>query len=785
MSLKIKYKVALLALVPSVIASFLGVQYINDQFRKRDDAEFMRKNVHVVAASGEIILEVQRERGMSATYVQTNKGLSDLEGQRARTDKEIKNFQNELKNANIDKKAVDEVQEKLAELRALRSQVSSASSTSSQVIAEYTQIIGEIQKINSSVLNTKTKVAGVGKATGNVVLMLEAGENAALLRGTLTPVLASMQKMSSDQVGGVLKLHGAMSANVKSPVLSLSSKGKEKLKEIFESDSWKKLNSNVAFIIQSADSAEYGIDSDEFFKTATQVIDQIHEIGKNETNVLIEKMDKIVSDATQSIIMSSLIVILIAIGLIVGAIWSIRGILHPINSTVEMLKDISSGEGDLTKRLSIFSKDEMGELCHYFNTFMEKLQHLIKMVGNNSLTLAIASDGFTEAAAKLETSSQELNTRSGGVAAASEELSSNVNTMAAAAEEMSASAGNLASAIEEMSSSINEVAKNCTRESEIAGKAHYQSTHAREVMGKLGSAAQEIGKVVELINKIADQTNLLALNATIEAASAGEAGKGFAVVANEVKELARQSAQATEQISKQIENMQNSTNESMGAIDEVAKIIEEVNQISQSIAAAVEEQSATTKEIAKTMEGVSSATQELSRNVQQAALGAGEAAKNIGGLNQASSQSTVAAVQTRTNAEDLKKVSTKLKNLMDQFKVGEAKFEIGKIKDAHMQWVTKLSSVLTGLTVMKPEDVTASTACAFGKWFYSSDGGQKLTHYPAYKEVESRHNDVHRIAKEIVGHMFHGDKAKAHAMMAEFEKARNGLFDALDELYLA
>ena len=312
------------------------------------------------------------------------------------------------------------------------------------------------------------------------------------------------------------------------------------------------------------------------------------------------------------------VVVLGVLGGIIGMLFS-RGITRPIRQTAGLAKKIAAG--DMTQRIDLKRHDEIGELATAMNQMTENLQRIMKELSQNSSTLATASEEMSATSTQLASGAEEMNSQSRAVASAGEELSVNINTMSAASEEMSSSAGTVASAVEEMSSSINEVARNCEKESRIAYQANEQAGQTRQIMAKLGESAREIGKVVEVITGIADQTNLLALNATIEAASAGEAGKGFAVVANEVKELARQSAQATEQITRQVETMQSNTDIAVKAIEEITKIIEEVSAISGTIAAAVEEQSATTGEIAKTVSGVSNASHEMARNIQESAQG--------------------------------------------------------------------------------------------------------------------------------------------------------------------
>jgi len=354
------------------------------------------------------------------------------------------------------------------------------------------------------------------------------------------------------------------------------------------------------------------------------------------------------------------------VAVVLGGLLTIS-LTRPITRSVAVIRKIA--EGDMTQQIDLDQKDEIGLLARAMNEMGARLRGIMRELGQNSATLASASEELSATSTQLASGAEEMSNQSRAVASAGEQLSANVNTMAAASEEMSTSANSVASAIEEMSSSINEVAKNCEKESKIAHQANDQAVQTRGIMAKLGESAREIGKVVEVISGIADQTNLLALNATIEAASAGEAGKGFAVVANEVKELARQSAQATEQITRQIQDMQGNTETAVKAIEEITKVIAEINNISSTIAAAVEEQSATTNEIAKTVAGVSSATNELSKNVQQSAAGANEVSKNIQGVNQASQQVASGATQTNASAQELAKIAARLKEIVGQFKV--------------------------------------------------------------------------------------------------------------------
>lgn len=352
---------------------------------------------------------------------------------------------------------------------------------------------------------------------------------------------------------------------------------------------------------------------------------------------------------------------------VVAAFFITSRIMRPVRQAVRVVEALA--KGDFTQKSGVNQQDEIGQLARAIDETSNELRGVMKELSENATTLSAASEQLISTANQLTSGAEEMTAQSNTVAGAGEQLSMNVRTMASTAEEISQSANNVASAVEEMSASINEVAQNCTKESQIAGLANTKASETRKVIAKLGESANEIGKVVELISSIADQTNLLALNATIEAASAGEAGKGFAVVANEVKELARQSGNATEQIASQIANIQRDTQFSVEAIEEVSKVIEEVNQIAGTIAAAVEEQSATTNEISRTMSNVSSGTQDMARSIGEASSGAHEVSSSIQTLNQAAGQTAAGATETNASATELDRMADRLREMVAKFKI--------------------------------------------------------------------------------------------------------------------
>lgn len=365
-------------------------------------------------------------------------------------------------------------------------------------------------------------------------------------------------------------------------------------------------------------------------------------------------------------IVSISVVALILFGVVMILISN--SIVRPIRRVVEGLKDIAEGEGDLTKRLDIKSSDEIGELASWFDKFMGNLQGIITSSVENTHIMERSSSDLLEIASNLAKGTGETSSFSMNVSNATEQMTQNLAAVAAAMEQSATNLSMVASASEEMTSTINEITKNSERARSISDGALSQAKETSEQMEALGKAAVDISKVTEAINEISDQTNLLALNATIEAARAGEAGKGFAVVANEIKDLAGQTAKATQDIKDKIERIQGTTRSSVEKIKSITSVVEDIHNIISTIAAAVEEQSVTTSEISSNIAQVSQGVQEANRNVGESSSAALNISKDITKINIASNEGANSSAQLKGQAEKLKKVGEELQSILGKFK---------------------------------------------------------------------------------------------------------------------
>jgi methyl-accepting chemotaxis protein len=367
-----------------------------------------------------------------------------------------------------------------------------------------------------------------------------------------------------------------------------------------------------------------------------------------------------------SIIMGS---VMAAVLLGILSAWlSSRAIVRPVKRVAASLKDIAEGEGDLTVRLEINSKDEVGMLAYWFNQFIENMDKLISQISDNARKLGASSSDFSRIAQQMSSGTEQMSEKSNSVATAAEEMSANMNSVAAASEQASANMSTVASAADDMTNRIGEIAKRSDTAQEITRKAVENGQKTVDQVNDLGHAAEEISKVTEVITEISEQTNLLALNATIEAARAGDAGKGFTVVANEIKELAAQTAQATGDIRAKIEGIQNSTDKTVVEIDAIMKVINEVNEFVAQIASDTVEQSTSTQEIANNVAEAFRGIQEVNHNVAQSSVVSTDIAQDISQVSAEATEMAESSLSIKQNAELLSQMAEQLNGLVGRFK---------------------------------------------------------------------------------------------------------------------
>ena len=332
---------------------------------------------------------------------------------------------------------------------------------------------------------------------------------------------------------------------------------------------------------------------------------------------------------------------LLALGVMLSLLIGFR-VASRVRSAVQSVARVAEGlaEGDLTRTSGVATADEVGRMASSLDQGLSRLREDLVQLAGNAGTLNSAAGQLTAVSGQVDAAASEASAQAGSVAAAADVVSNNLQVVSAGSEEMG--------------SAIRDISVSTTEASEVAVQAVEVAAQTNAIVARLGESSSEIATVVKTITAIAEQTNLLALNATIEAARAGESGKGFAVVAGEVKDLAQETAKATEDISRRVQAIQMDTDGAVTAIGEISAIIERINGIQLAIASAVEEQTAT--------------TQEMNRTLSEAAAGAGNIAQTIGTVSDATRRTSGAVGDTRAAADELAMTANQLQTLVARFR---------------------------------------------------------------------------------------------------------------------
>jgi methyl-accepting chemotaxis protein len=671
--LKISARLGIAVLLPILIIIALAGYNIALKWETRSEMAQLGPLADGVAKLSRFVHELQRERGASAVFI-GSKGAqmrAELPGQRKRTDE-----QRQIAAASMTalgatatgefKDALRKAETAVSSLDGRRREIDGMTITAPASSAYFTETIASLLTVTNEI----AKVAGQGNvsmAVSAYVSFLQGKERAGQERAFAAGGV-SAGRFELANYARVLGLVAAQDVYFNT-FQAMATPGQ---REVFTrtmagnvTDTVLKMRETILAGGLSGDLK--GLDGKSWFDGTTARIDLLKTVEDRVAADLTALTERTYNDATRALIV--LVSVLVAAFLVSLSLVFVmaRSITRPIGDLCVAMNDLAAGN---TARdvPGLNRRDEIGEMAAAVGVFKDNMLEAERLraeqSGNEQRAAAQRkadmhklADEFQAAVGAIvdtvSSASTELEAAAGTLTRTAEVTQELSGTVAAASEQASANVQSVASSTEEMTSSVNEISRQVQESSKIAGEAVRQAQQTDVRINQLSQAAGRIGDVVKLITAIAEQTNLLALNATIEAARAGEAGRGFAVVASEVKQLASQTAKATDEISTQIAGMQTATQDSVAAIKEIGGTIGRISEIASTIAAAVEEQGA--------------ATQEIARNVGEAAKGTQQVAANITDVNRGAGETGSASAQVLSSAQSLSGESNHLKAEVEKF----------------------------------------------------------------------------------------------------------------------
>jgi methyl-accepting chemotaxis protein len=666
------HRIALAALLPLATLAALAIYEISVKWTIRSEMAAMQPAVEGVGKLSRFVHELQRERGLSLTFL-ASKGAqmrTELADQRRRTDGERSAALEVLADLGRDAKgplasASQAAKDGLGSFDHLREEIDRQGIAPAAAVGQLTDVVGRLIAVITGISKLATD-DDISRSIAAYANLVEAKERAGLERATVAGGIAAGRFAQQAYVRAI-----GLAAAQDSFFASFRAVAVPQARDLFDATlsgpAIDKFAGMRGIVEQGGLAGDFkGLDSKTWFDAATVRIDLLKQIEDGLVAQLAGLMAEKKADATLSLgfVIGLTLLALVASSIAVAAM--ARGITAPIGALAETMTRLADGKLDAEVDAA-GRGDEIGAMARAVQFFKENLIRTAELAARerdatarqaaraarvSELTdrfnddIAGVIESVVSASSQLESTASRMNTSAGrtsadaaGVAGVTEVASTNMQTVAAATEELS--------------NSVAEIGRRVTQSAEIAQKAAAEGRRTNETVQGLCTAAESVGDVLKLINEIARQTNLLALNAAIEAARAGKAGQGFAVVANEVKSLAEQTAKATDNIRDQIVAIQTTSGGAVAAIHEITATIDEINEIASSIAAAVVEQDAATREIA--------------RNVQEAARGTGEISQNILGVKAASQESSLAAGQVLDASEELTRQSQNMRQFVTNF----------------------------------------------------------------------------------------------------------------------
>lgn len=676
-NLSLKFKILLIASMPLLAYLVISINNLLAGYMQLNSYNAVQQLSLFSNSISNLVHELQKERGASAGFLSSGgeKFGSKLAGQKNSTDDKLRTFSDSLKTFDLSQydaelsKKMNMASSNLSELQEQRSNIYNLQSTTKEAVAYYSNtnaallnIIGYMTHLTSDATLT-TEIS----AYYNFLQSKErAGKERAILsgvfsRGSFSPSFYNLFIQLVTEQNTYTAVFETLTSSAQRSFFNDTVRGPA-IEEV-------ERMRQVALDVNLDTSKSFGINPLSWFDNITKKINLLKKVEDHLSSSIQNQAQELAAKQKTTIVISIVIFSVVLLCCVVLAYFISTLVINGVKQATTVALELAEGEGDLTKRINLQTKDEVGMLGQAVDRMLSNLSSMIADIKDISSSLDRSNIDLADASEKMRDETENVSGKASTVSAAAEEMSANMQTVSLAVEEATQNVTNVATATEEVATISEEIAQSTEHASTITSKAVKQAATSSKRVNELGVAADEIGKVTEAITEISEQTNLLALNATIEAARAGEAGKGFAVVANEIKDLAKQTAEATFEIKTRIEKIQESTKGTVVEIEEISSVINEIDKIVTSITNSVEIQTNTTSAISTNINQTSQGIQEVTENVSQASTVSSEVARDIADVDYSSSQMLDSTKNVQGTADDLNRLAGQLQNLVGRFKV--------------------------------------------------------------------------------------------------------------------